>query len=162
MWHQSGPVFIYSILSSRGAFEHSSVKCYWAVMTVWGRLFNTLGSWLWPHCGNTTGGISHAPIVNLPILFTTTDQDNQPDRPAWIASDIICLNLLKAHVDRGSLEWPWRVTLSVHCRLKSQTTKWKRLCFHLALGRPAGEAWWAGLVTPDPPLSGDPWPSKAH
>lgn len=134
------PVFLYSTLSLRGVFEHIPAKYYWAAIAVWGHLFNTLGSWLWPRCGNTTGGISHAPIVNLPILFTNTDQDNQPDLPVWIASDIICLNLLKAHVDCRSLEWPWCVTLTVHCHLKSETTKWKQLCFLLLWGRPAREA----------------------
>lgn len=126
-----------SALSWRGVFEHIPANCYWAVMAVWGHLFNTLGSWLWPRCGNTTGGIGHAPIVNLPILFTNTDHDNQPDLPVWIASDIICLNLLKAHVGCGSLEWPWCVTLTVHCHLKSQTTKWKQLCFLLLWSLPA-------------------------
>lgn len=122
-------------------------------MAVWGHLFNTLGSCLWPRCGNTTGGISHAPIVNLPILFTNTDHDNQPDLPVWIASDIICLNLLKAHVGCGSLEWPWCVTLTVHCHLKSQTTKWKQLWFLLLWSRPTREALKDRLATPDPPYS---------
>lgn len=131
---------LFSTLSLRDVFQHIPAKCYWAVMAVWGHLFNTLGSWLWPHCGDTTGGISHAPIVNLPILFTNTDHDNQLDLPVWIASDIICLNLLKAHVDCRSLEWPWCVTLTVHCHLKSETTKWKQLCFLLLWGRPAREA----------------------
>lgn len=130
----------FPILSSRGVFEHIPAKCDGAVMAVWGHLFNTLGSWLWPRCGHTTGGISHAPIVNLPILFTNTAYNNQPDLPAWIASDIICLNLLKAHVDCRSLEWPWCVTLTVLCHLKSETTKWKQLCFLLLWGRPAREA----------------------
>jgi len=137
---------------------HIPANCSWAAMAVWGHLFNTSGSWLWPRCGNTTGGISHAPIVNLPILFTNTDHDNQPDLPVWIASDIICLNLLKAHVDCRSLEWPWCVILTVHCHLKSETTKWKQLCFLLFWGRSAREAHRARLVTPDPPHLQRPMP----
>lgn len=90
--------FLY--FSLRGVFEHIPAKCYWAgvvCLTLWDLGFDLA-------VVNTAGGISHAPIVNLPVLFTNTDHDNRPGPPVRIASDIICPNLLKAHVDCRSLE----------------------------------------------------------
>lgn len=90
--------FLY--FSLRGVFEHIPAKCYWAgvvCLTLWDLGFDLA-------VVNTAGGISHAPIVNLPVLFTNTGHDNQPGLPVRIASDIICPNLLKAHVDCRSLE----------------------------------------------------------
>lgn len=63
--------------SFRGVFEHIPAKCYWAgviCLTLWDLGFDLA-------VVNAAGGISHAPIVNLPILFTNTDHDNWPDLP---------------------------------------------------------------------------------
>lgn len=86
--------------SLRVVFEHIPAKCYWAgvvCLTLWDLGFDLAAV-------NTAGGIGHAPIVNLPGLFTNTGRDKRPGRPVRIASDIICPNLLKAHVDCRSLE----------------------------------------------------------
>lgn len=133
-------------------FQPIVTKCGVIYLTLWDLGFDLSGV-------TPLGGISHAPIVNLPILFTNTGRDKQPARPARIASDIICLNLLKAHVDCRSLEWPWCVTLTVHCQLKFADYKVIPIVFSSPLGplcQGSPESWACHTWPPSSPQTHAP------